>query len=138
MRYFSSAPSITFNFVCQYSLSVTTLRNEYFVQLLVKVLELGRLGHDVFVHEEGRLNGCIVALGEEIESVLDEGEIQSDTIVCEKVSSVADDFDTAGLLVESVYPRENLVVGDDIFAFNRRLAVWIPPFEELIIVLGID
>jgi hypothetical protein len=59
---------------------------------------------------------------------LDEGKVQSDSIVCEKVASVADDFDTAGLLVKSVYPGEDFVVRNDVFAFNRRFAIGIPPF----------
>jgi hypothetical protein len=41
---------------------------------------------------------------------------------------VADDFDPAGLLVESVYSGEDFVVRNDVFALNRRFAIGIPPF----------
>jgi hypothetical protein len=41
---------------------------------------------------------------------------------------VADDFDAAGLLVESVYSGEDFVVRNDVFALNRRLPVGVPPF----------
>jgi hypothetical protein len=59
---------------------------------------------------------------------LDEGKVQSDPVVCEKVSSVTDDFDPARLLVESVYSGEDFMVRNDVFALNRRFPIGVPPF----------
>lgn len=41
--------------------SIFSLLDLYFIKLLIKVLELSCLGHDIFVHKEGRLNWCIIS-----------------------------------------------------------------------------
>lgn len=68
---------------------------------------------------------------------MNEGEIQSDAIVCEKVAPVTDDFD-ATILVESIYPGEDFVMREDICALCGRLAVWGPLLEQTVLVLRVN
>jgi hypothetical protein len=118
IRYFSSVPSKTFlvNFF------LVNVWNKYLIKLFVKVIQLGCLGHNIFVHEEGRLDGCVTSLCKEVETVLDEGEIQSHAMVGEKVSSVTDDLDSTVLIV-AIYSVENVVMREDVCPCCRGLAI---------------
>mmetsp|Transcript_32615 Transcript_32615/g.68905 ORF Transcript_32615/g.68905 Transcript_32615/m.68905 type:complete len:259 (+) Transcript_32615:316-1092(+) len=60
-----------------------------FVKLLVEVLQLRNARHDVFVHHVGRLQDLISALAQEGNSVVDQGLIQEDAGVFEKVSAMS-------------------------------------------------
>ena len=126
MRYFSSAPSMT---------CVRDCLRMYLVKLLVKVIKLCSFCHDILVHEEWRLNGCVVPLGEKVEAVLDQGEVQPYAIVGEEIPAMANNFDTTGFLFIATYSVEDFVVGEDIAAFYRRFTCRIPFLENCVVIL---
>ena len=103
--------------------------NKYLVKLFVKVIQLSGLGHDILVHEEGCLNGCILSFGEKVKTVLYECKVQSKTVICEKVATMTHDFDTTWFLFVSAYSVENLMVGEYVVAFYRRRSIGIPSLE---------
>jgi hypothetical protein len=65
------------------------------VEFVVKVGELGGFSHDVAEHEEGGLVGRVALVEEKLETIVDEGEVEEETVACEAVAPVADDFDAA-------------------------------------------
>lgn len=64
----------------------------HLVKGLVKLLELGSLGHDLLAHHEGSLDLLVLTLAEEVEAVVDERLVEVDTIVGEEVAAVAVDL----------------------------------------------
>jgi len=70
----------------------------HLVELFVKLIELGRLRHDVLVHQEWRLDFFVSSLAQQVEPVRDEGLIEVDTIIREKVSTMARDLGTCKTL----------------------------------------
>lgn len=62
------------------------------IELLVKLVELRRLGHHVPVHEERRLDLLVPAFTEKVKSVCNQSMVQIDAIVGEEVASVSRDL----------------------------------------------
>lgn len=60
-----------------------------FVESFVELFQLRRLGHDGFVHEEGRLNLLESTFLEEIETVIDHSLIEVDSISREKETTMS-------------------------------------------------
>lgn len=103
------------------------------VQLLVKLLQLGRLGHHVLQHELRRLQGYVFALGQELEAVVDEGLVQEDAPALQEVAAVSNHLDAALGLV-AVEAREHVVVGETV-AFLDSHARGRPRADQLVVVL---
>src|SRR5947207_15558666 len=122
IRYFSSAPSMTY-------VSQNILQKTYFVKLIVKVFQLCSLCHDIFIHEERCLNRCITTFGEKVKTVLYECKVQSKTVVCEKIATMTNDFDTTWFLFVSTYSVENFMVGEYIVSFHRRCSIRVPSLK---------
>ena len=103
------------------------------VQLLVKLLELGSLCHGVAVHEEGGHVGLVALVEEELEAVVDESEVEEETVASQAVASVAGDLDTA-LGVITVQTGEDFVVGKAVLLcdFNTLRG---PVANQLVVVL---
>jgi hypothetical protein len=51
------------------------------VQFLVELVELGRFGHDIFVHEKWGLNLLIFSLPQKIKTVRNQGLIEIDSVI---------------------------------------------------------
>lgn len=64
----------------------------HFVELLVELIELRRLGHDVFVHEEWRLDLLVASFPQEVEGVCDQCLVQVDTVIRQEIASVTSDL----------------------------------------------
>jgi len=59
-------------------------------------------------------------------------------VIHEEISSVTDDFDASWFLVVSTYSIENLMVGEEIIAFDGGFPCGIPSLEEFIVVLELE
>ena len=62
------------------------------VKFLVKLTQLGSLGHNVLVDHEWWLDLLVSAFSKEVESITDQRLVEVDTIVCEEVASVPCDL----------------------------------------------
>jgi hypothetical protein len=60
----------------------------HLIQLLVKVRELRRLGHDLLLHEEGRLHAREALLGQQRNAVVDQRLVQQQTNAFQEVTAV--------------------------------------------------
>jgi hypothetical protein len=85
-------------------LVVVGLSIHHLVELLVESFELSSLGHVVLKHELRCLQGRVVALGEELKTVVDQSLVKEDTPLSQKVSTVTDDLDTS-LRVVTIKPK---------------------------------
>mmetsp|Transcript_41822 Transcript_41822/g.81984 ORF Transcript_41822/g.81984 Transcript_41822/m.81984 type:complete len:306 (+) Transcript_41822:570-1487(+) len=81
----------------------------HLVQLLVKIIQLRNVRHDILVHEERRLEHLVFLFAEERDAVVDEGLVQQDATVFEKVSAVPRDVLSPQRLVP-VDPPQKIVV----------------------------
>ena len=105
------------------------------VQLVVEVRELGGLGHLVAEHEKGRLVGGVALVEEELEAVVDEGEVEEEAVPSQAVAPVSDNLDAA-LGVVAVQSCENAVVWDAV-GFELCFPVCGSPcLNHSIVVLG--
>lgn len=62
------------------------------VQLLIKLVQLRRLGHHILPHHERRLNTPVIAFAEELETVVDQGLVEVHAGVGEEEAAVAGDL----------------------------------------------
>ena len=65
---------------------------DYLVQLLVEVFKLGRCGHDILIHEEGGLEGCVGPCGQELHAIGYEGLVEQHADTLQEVASVSGHF----------------------------------------------
>lgn len=105
------------------------------VQLVVEVGQLGCLGHLVAEHEERRLVGGVALVEEELEAVVDEGEVEEETVACQTVAPVADNLDAA-LRVVAVQSCEDAVVGDAVLLELGLPLLGRPCLDDSVVVLG--
>ena len=103
------------------------------VQLLVKLLELGGLGHGVAVHEEGGHVGLVALVEEELETIVDESKVEEETVAGQAVASVSGDLDTT-LGVVAVQTGENFVVGQAVLLCDVNTLRG-PVANQLVVVL---
>lgn len=80
------------------------------VKLLVELLQLRGLGHVLFQHEMGGLVRGVALGVEEFKSIVNESEVEEETVVGQAVTSMADDLDATDGVV-AVETGENFVVG---------------------------
>lgn len=66
------------------------MHQTHFVKFLVELAELCGLSHNVLVHHEWGLNLFVAMFSEEVKGVGNKGLIEIDTVIGEKVASVAD------------------------------------------------
>ena len=67
-------------------------RNIHFVKFFIELIELGRLCHLIFVHEEGWLDFLVLFRSEIIQAIRNESLIKINAIVCEVVTSMTSNF----------------------------------------------
>lgn len=67
-------------------------KKTYLVQLLVELRQLGGLGHHFLVHHEWRLDVLVAPFAQELKAICDEGLVQVNAVVGQKVSSVSSDL----------------------------------------------
>jgi hypothetical protein len=73
------------------------LESAYLVQSLVEFRQLGSLTHHILVHHEWSLNLLVRLFTEEIKTVVDQCQVEVDTIICQEVSSVTGNLHTWGI-----------------------------------------
>jgi hypothetical protein len=125
IRYFSSSAAMTCGPV-RIGRHSGGDAEEDLVQLVVELVELGRLRHLVLVHEERRHDLLVAALAEEVEAVRDERLVEVDAVVREEVPAVAGDLrscrhrsaDRSGALFTRDVPRSRSM------ASKRRRTSW--------------
>jgi len=104
------------------------------VKFFVKLVKLCGFGHYVLVHKEGRLDLLVTFFTQKVETIGDQSLVEVNTIVCEKVATVARDFCACawivgywgeGMEMKKRSPRSRSI------ASNRRRTSWcarIPDF----------
>lgn len=65
------------------------------VQLLIEVGQLRRLGHLVAEHEEGWLVGRVALVEEELEAVVDQREVEEETVAGQAITPVSNNLHAA-------------------------------------------
>jgi hypothetical protein len=105
------------------------------VQLLVEVRKLGCLGHLVAEHEEGRLVGCVALVEQELKTIVDERQVEEETVASEAVTPVSNDLHAA-LGVVAVQSCEDAVMWDSVLLELGLPALRRPCLHNSVVVLG--
>lgn len=103
------------------------------VQFFIELLELGRLGHEVLEHELRGLVGSVSLVEEELQAVVDKGQVEEQTVSGQAVSSVTDNLDTT-LRIISIQTGQNLVVRKAIGPFHDSIGRG-PGLDDLVVIL---
>ena len=79
------------------------------IEFLVELFELCSLRHVLLEHKVGRLVWLVAFLPQELEAVVDEGEIEKQTVASQTVTPMADDLDSS-LRIIAIEPCKDLVM----------------------------
>ena len=79
------------------------------VEFLVELLQLSSLGHEIAKHELRGLVGSVALVEQEFETVVDQSEVEEETVSSQAVATVANNLDTA-LGVVSIEASQHFVV----------------------------
>lgn len=91
------------------------------IQLLVELLELRGLRHEILEHELRGLVGSVALVEEELQTIVDQSQVEEKTVSSQAVSTVANNLDTT-LWVISIETSQHFVVGE---------AAWLLHFDVL-------
>lgn len=104
------------------------------VEFLVELLKLGRLGHEVLEHELRGLVGRVSLVEEELQAVVDEGQVEEQAVSGQTISAVTDDLDTSFRII-SIQASQNLVVRKAVGAFHDSVRRS-PGLDDLVVILA--
>ena len=79
---------------CDEILVILAVTINHLVQLLVKLFQLGCLGHILLQHELGRLQRSVSPLGKKFETVVDEGLVEEYAPLSQEIATVTNYLDT--------------------------------------------
>lgn len=103
------------------------------IQLLVKLLELRSLRHEILEHELRGLVRCVALVEEELQTIVDQSQVEEKTVASQAVSTVANNLDTT-LWVISIETSQHFVVGEAAWLLHFG-ALGGPCLDQLVVCL---
>lgn len=115
-------------FVCGLVFTLSDL-----VQLFIELLQLCSLGHELFQHELWGLVGFITLVEQEFQPIVDESQVEEETIPSQAVASVPNDLYTA-LGVITIQASKNFMVGEAVGTLQNGLRRS-PVLDDFVVIL---
>lgn len=103
------------------------------VQFLVELLELRRLGHEIFQHELRGLVRLVALPEEKLQAIVDEGQVEEKTVSSQAVTAVPNNLDSTFWIVP-VQASEDFVVRETVGSFHGRIR-GCPRLDHLVVIL---
>ena len=103
------------------------------IQLFVELLELRSLRHKILEHELRGLVRCVALVEEELQTIVDQSQVEEKTVAGQAVSTVANNLNTT-LWVISIETSQHFVVGEAAWLLHLG-ALGGPCLDQLVVCL---